>query len=204
MKSNNILGAIVAGCLMVIAFAIVTNPDNYSTQSTEAAPVAAVIYAPVESMPVREVIRVDKRQLECMALNVYFEARNQSTVESMAAVAYTVLNRVAAPRFPNNICDVVFQGRRDASGNYVRHRCQFSWVCDGKADRPNLNHPVEAEAWHKSVEVAMKVLTGDIDNPIGNATMYHATYVKPHWARAYMLVAQVEDHIFYEKGAKNG
>lgn len=206
MKMNNILGAIVAGCLMVIAFAIVTNPETRGEIYTRALPlpVGEVIYTPVEDMPVREVVEVDERQLECMALNMYFEARNQDTTEAMAAVGYTVMNRVATSRYPNTICGVVYQGQRDSNGNYIRNRCQFSWVCDGKADVPNTRHPGEVEAWVRANEVALQVLTGAIDNPVGNATMYHATYVRPYWANSYSLVAQVEDHIFYEKASKNG
>lgn len=206
MKCNNALGAIVAGCLMVIAFAIVTNPETRDETYTRALPlpVSEVIYTPVEDMPVHEVVEVDERQLECMALNMYFEARNQDTTEAMAAVGYTVMNRVASSRYPNTICGVVYQGQRDSNGNYIRNRCQFSWVCDGKADVPNTRHPGEAEAWEKANEVALQVLTGAIDNPVGNATMYHATYVRPYWANSYSVVAQVEDHIFYEKASKNG
>lgn len=206
MKCNNALGAIVAGCLMVIAFAIATNPQTRGEIYTRALPLPAdeVIYTPVEDMPVREVVEVDERQLECMALNMYFEARNQDTTEAMAAVGYTVLNRVATSRYPNTICGVVYQGQRDGNGNYIRNRCQFSWVCDGKADVPNVRHPGEVEAWEKANEVALQVMTGAIDNPVGNATMYHATYVRPYWAKSYSLVAQVEDHIFYEKASKNG
>lgn len=206
MKTNEFLGAIVAGCLMVIAFAIFANHETRGEVSARALPppVNEVVYTPVEDVPVREVVEVDERQLKCMALNIYFEARNQDTTEAMAAVGYTVMNRVASPRYPNTICGVVYQGRRDSKGNYIRNSCQFSWVCDGKADVPNTRHPGEAEAWEKAREVALQVMTGAIDNPVGNATMYHATYVRPYWAKSYSLVAQVEDHIFYEKASKNG
>lgn len=224
MKTNEFLGAIVAGCLMVIAFAIATNPEIRGEIHTRALPLPLpenevvytpvkmslplpeneAVYTPVEVVPVREVVEVDERQLECMTLNMYFEARNQKTTEAMAAVGYTVLNRVASPRYPNTICGVVYQGQRDSNGNYIRNRCQFSWVCDGKADVPNTRHPGEAKAWKKANEVALQVLTGTIDNPVGNATMYHATYVNPRWAKAYSMVAQIEDHIFYEKPSKNG
>lgn len=208
MKTNEFLGAIVAGCLMVNAFAIATNPEIRGEIHTRALPLPLpeneVVYTSVEVVPVREVVEVDERQLECMALNMYFEARNQKTTEAMAAVGYTVLNRVASPRYPNTICGVVYQGQRDSNGNYIRNRCQFSWVCDGKADVPNTRHPGEAKAWKKANEVALQVLTGTIDNPVGSATMYHATYVNPRWAKAYNMVAQIEDHIFYEKPSKNG
>jgi spore germination cell wall hydrolase CwlJ-like protein len=43
-------------------------------------------------------------EAECLALNAYFEARNQSDA-GMIAVSHVVLNRVASDRFPNTLCD---------------------------------------------------------------------------------------------------
>ena len=73
------------------------------------------------------------------------------------------------------------------------------WVCDGKTKEPDLENVVDREAWKLAQNVAVAVLQGEIDNPIGNATMYHATYVKPYWRKAYQHVATVDDHIFYQK-----
>lgn len=200
MKTDKVLGAIVAGCLMVIALAIVFTQYKKDEAVVQ---INKVVYAPMNIKPLsQKVAEVAQTDLDCMTLNLYFEARNQDTEAAMAAVGYTVLNRVESKNYPDSICDVVFQGRRDASGNYVRNKCQFSWVCDGKADKPNMNHPVEASAWKKANKVAVKVLTGKIRNPVGNATMYHATYVNPRWAKSFAIVAQIEDHIFYEKAKK--
>ena len=46
---------------------------------------------------------------ECLAKNMYYEARNQGTA-GWLAVTGVVLNRVNDRRFPNNICDVITQG----------------------------------------------------------------------------------------------
>ena len=47
--------------------------------------------------------------LTCLALNIYYEARNQS-VEAQIAVSHVVINRVWDDRFPDNICDANFLG----------------------------------------------------------------------------------------------
>ena len=47
--------------------------------------------------------------LMCMALNIYHEARNESTMGQLA-VGQVVMNRVYDDRFPDNVCDVVKQG----------------------------------------------------------------------------------------------
>lgn len=199
MNINKVLGVIVAGCLMVTAFSIVDYTKSINKTKVQPEVKTIVMYVPVSKMPVRETVKINQKQLDCLAVNLYFEARNQKTDTAMAAVGYTVLNRVASKGYPNSVCGVVYQGRKLANGNYVRHKCQFSWVCDGAPDVPSNKNKIEIEAWLRAREVAMQVLKGTIDNPVGNATMYHATYVNPYWRKAYSMVAKIEDHIFYEK-----
>lgn len=202
MKSNRVLAALVAASLVFIGGVVAGNTNSDLPHTVSNLPKifnTEISYIPLELHPVEKVVEVDESELNCMALNMYFEARNQETTEAMAAVGYTVLNRVASKRYPDSICNVVFQGKRTDDGGYVRNKCQFSWVCDGLPDTPKVKHPVEFEAWNRAQEVAIQVLRGEIDNPVGNATMYHATYVRPYWMRAYSMVAQIEDHIFYEK-----
>ena len=59
----------------------------------------------------------DERDLNCLALNVYHEARNQP-IEGQLAVAHVTLNRLDDPSFPSTICEVVFRSRH------------FSWTND--------------------------------------------------------------------------
>ena len=72
-------------------------------------------------------------ETECLAENIYFEARNQGFA-GWVAVAQVTLNRVRDDRFPNTICEVVKQGLTYESGFPIRDKCQFSWYCDGKSD----------------------------------------------------------------------
>ena len=65
--------------------------------------------------------------LVCLALNIYFEARNQPT-SGQIAVAEVTLNRVASRNYPNTVCGVVKQSNKNG--------CAFSWYCDGKSDKP--------------------------------------------------------------------
>ena len=80
-----------------------------------------------------------RRDLDCLARNIYWEARSEP-YHGMVAVAQVTLNRVAHKSFPDDICDVVYQGPtraswKDSSVYYpIKHRCQFSWYCDGKSD----------------------------------------------------------------------
>ena len=131
-------------------------------------------------------------QVECMALNIYYEARG-SNLADKAAVADVVLNRVNDTRYPNTVCEVVKQGLQDANGNMRRNKCQFSWYCDGKADNPqNQDLYVEAQsiAWNMVEEGKYRGITE-------GATHYHATYVNPRWAPTLQLVGRIGAHIFY-------
>ena len=132
-------------------------------------------------------------QLECLALNAYFEARNQSYSGQMA-VSHVVLNRVDDPRFPNNICDVVKQAQTDSNGNPLRHRCQFSWYCDGLSDTPK-----NRAAWDHAMLVAQEAVylhQNGFDLTLG-ADHYHAKNVSPHWAPHMDYLMQIDDHLFY-------
>jgi len=131
-------------------------------------------------------------QVQCMALNIYYEARG-SNLADKAAVADVVLNRVNDTRYPNTVCEVVKQGLQDANGNMRRNKCQFSWYCDGKADNPqNQDLYVEAQsiAWNMVEEGKYRGITE-------GATHYHATYVNPRWASTLQLVGRIGAHIFY-------
>jgi spore germination cell wall hydrolase CwlJ-like protein len=137
-------------------------------------------------------------QLQCLAQNIFFEARNQS-IAGQIAVAWVTLNRLDAERFPSTICDVVRQANRDANGNPIRHQCQFSWYCDGLSDRIP-NNPIAQRAWEDAQLIAEVVLLDYArggKSPVDDATMYHADYVEPYWAADYDQIAIIGEHIFY-------
>ena len=134
----------------------------------------------------------------CLALNTYHEAKNQSLVGQIAT-AQVVMNRVEDNRFPNTICEVVKEGPtrpswEDPDKEYpIKHRCQFSWYCDGKDDTPK-----NEKAWRKAQDVAFLVLYNKIQLDVTEgATHYHATYVRPAWARTKKRTTRIEKHIFY-------
>ena len=131
--------------------------------------------------------------LVCLALNIYHEAKNQSFVGQMA-VAQVVMNRVHDSRFPHTVCEVVKQGptyswKKDFP---VRNKCQFSWYCDGKSDKPK-----QKKAWGDAMHVANGVYNGHLDDFVEGATHYHATYVNPSWASSKTYVTRIDDHKFY-------
>ena len=126
-------------------------------------------------------------EIVCLAKNMYFEARNQSD-KGKVAVAMVVLNRVNSNRFPDAVCDVVYQGGER------RHKCMFSWYCDGISDKVH-----DDDTWNFIHELAKNVYINqeymiDVTN---GSLFYHAEYVSPYWSKVYTKEVVIEDHIFY-------
>ena len=126
------------------------------------------------------------RDLDCMALNIYPEARGEPR-EGKLAVGYVVMNRVFDPRFPGTVCAVVTQG-----GEERRHRCQFSWWCDGRDDWPR-----DQRALNESYDLASRIFAGRAADPTGGALWYHATYVDPRWRKSMVEGPTIGQHRFY-------
>ena len=128
-------------------------------------------------------------EVKCLATAIYFEARSEPE-NGQTAVAQVVLNRLKNPAYPNTICGVVYQNKNK------RNRCQFSFACDGISDRIR-----DQKAWATSQALARRVINDERHlylASVGAATHYHATYVKPRWARSMRKMEKIGRHIFYK------
>jgi spore germination cell wall hydrolase CwlJ-like protein len=128
------------------------------------------------------------KELECLALNVYFESRGEP-MAGQYAVASVTLNRVMHPTFPDSICGVVMQG-----AEMGRNRCQFSWVCDRYGNQPRSD-----AAWERAKQVAFATLFLDQPDPTGGAIYFHSTWVRPNWSRIMLKVGRIGGHLFYRE-----
>jgi len=156
----------------------------------------------------------------CLAENIYFEARAES-VSGKAAVANVTKNRVLDSRWPSTYCEVVQQGPKRESWKtkqdpnlapehrvyYPRkHRCQFSWYCDGEADViwANYNNgtviEMNAKAWRDSVQVAIWTMGVGLvtieDNTKGAVYYYAHNLVYPSWADTKQYIGVLGNHTF--------
>ena len=122
----------------------------------------------------------------CLALNIYHEARGEPD-RGKLAVGHVVMNRVRDKRFPDKVCAVI-----QAGGEQPHNRCQFSWWCDGRSDRPS-----DKLAWADSQAVAAKILAGTAKDPTGGALWYHADHVAPIWRERLVAGPQIGRHQFY-------
>ena len=117
------------------------------------------------------------RNLECLALNVYYEARGES-LAGQYAVAEVTMNRKASLGYPKTICDVVYQ------------KGAFSWTAE------SVYAPSGAE-WLRAVKVAEEVYYQRRAPALPGVLHYHAVYVRPAWAGERERVARIGRHVFY-------
>jgi len=140
---------------------------------------SSIKHVPVDSM---------KKQLECLARNVYYEAGSES-FEGKVAVAQVTLNRANSGIFPSDLCKVVYQKNLV----YEKVMSQFSWYCSN----PSRNNPINIEVYKESEKVAKMVMLEGFKLPSLTQAMYfHAKYVNPGWKRE--RVAVIGQHIFYK------
>lgn len=169
-----VIGAI---CVMGIALMI---PEKKPEVQIVKVPVVKVIEKPVVVKKPVYVSANDRRQIQCLAENAYFEAGNQSK-KGMIAVTNVVMNRAKDKRFPDTPCEVVHQKSRGV--------CQFSWVCEGK------KHIRDWALFRRTKEIAEHVYLGNYGDVTHGAKFYHANYVNPNWG--LKRVATIGAHIFY-------
>lgn len=120
-----------------------------------------------------------------LALNVYFEARNQS-FEGMVAVAHVTMNR------KNN--------RHLSLKEVVWQPSQFSWTLksDPQGQKIDLSKLDDLDAFGRAFEAAEECLKQQLaGNFFGGANHYHAANVSPAWAKKMKFIQRIDDHLFY-------
>ena len=86
------------------------------------------VAAPVEVITTDKLTYGPSEHIQCLAMNMYHEARDQGTAGKLA-VSAVVLNRVNDERFPNSVCEVVLQAQTRPSwrdGTPIPHQKQMS------------------------------------------------------------------------------
>ena len=120
------------------------------------------------------------RDLVCLAMNIYHEGRGES-VRGQAAIAAVTMNRVRSGRYPDRVCEVVWQ------------RKQFSWT----RLPPRYYTIRDGLAWQRAMVVAELFLKGARMALVGDAMHYHTVDVQPDWSKNSRLVALIGGHLFY-------
>ena len=162
------------------------------------------------------------KDVECLARNIFYESGGEST-EGKIAVGIVTINRAQDPRFGHSVCEVVrartvitktrevrktelvkigYFGRPESvikTTEVVQQVpvCQFSWVCGGYAKHPKSDD----ERWVESKQIAENIAHGDYAEyrlKYGGAMYFHATAIRPVWAKTKKFVTKTGHHLFYE------
>ena len=165
--------------LATMIFAVVVLSLNYTSAGT---------MKPLQ-VSYKQLTKEAQKQASCLAENIYFEAGHESDTGKLA-VAMVTLNRVAAPMFPDTICEVVQQKTNGV--------CQFSWLCEPEtvARRKSITATPLYDHIRKIAIYAMMNYESVHDMTNG-ALYYHANYVNPQWKMT--VSARIGNHIFYKR-----
>jgi spore germination cell wall hydrolase CwlJ-like protein len=129
--------------------------------------------------------------LICLALNVYHEARSE-IIPGQYAVALVTMNRAKSD---DRVCHETFR-HKQFSWTVGTTRVEAGWLLPQHL-RPNLDNPIEKHAWVRAKRIAAVTLSGQMGDLTKGADHYHATYVRPSWARRMDRAIQIGQHIFY-------
>ena len=122
-------------------------------------------------------VEYSSRDLECMAKNIYFEARGESE-RGQIMIAEVTLNRMNNGKFPDTVCGVVYQPS------------QFNWT-DG-------SQVISEKALYNKVKnVAKAVLEGDVKLSKTGALYFKRTGSRSSFHDSRPHVVRVGNHDFY-------
>lgn len=129
----------------------------------------------------------EKKQVDCLTDNIYYEALGESH-QGQVAVGLVTINRVKSNIFADTICGVVHQKTKQDN----RTVCQFSWLCENKSNKKHT------ELYETIRDVALYVYFNHhvIEDLTKGAIYYHADYVSPGWHRL-QKTTKIGRHIFY-------
>ena len=180
LKFFSMFGMLILGVIGIVRFAYVDR----------------MLIEPAVIQPAR--IHAEQRQaalaqrrendLECLAENIYFEARGEP-LDGQYAVAEVTLNRTRADHFPHTVCGVVHETRWDPSRR--RFVADFSWTELGALS------PQDGPDWKQAMAVASAAYEDQHEPLVPGALFYHTTSVHPAWSRNRKAVATIGNHIFY-------
>ena len=140
----------------------------------------------------------DRKAIDCLAKNIYWEASNEP-LRGKKAVAQVTVNRTEDERFPDDICGVVYERDKVKVKGRVKTICQFSWTCMTVKNKTPRNE----ENWEEALHIAQKFVLDSHELPeLDQALFYHADYVRPRWAKRMIRIEKIGAHIFYREKQK--
>lgn len=123
--------------------------------------------------------KISPKEMMCLTKAVYHEARGEPAM-GQVAVAHVIKNRVESQRYPDTVCEVVYQ------------EAQFTNLY------PSTNYDTNSRVWEEVAENALLAYTEFVDDPTQGSLWYyaHQKIAKPWWAKSKRVVAVIGGHTF--------
>ena len=185
-----ILGSIALSFLILMTGVKMSSHDIYYVSNTVVVDQETdKIKLPVNAVSYTQLSKQDKKQVDCLAKNIYYEAAFEPHV-GWLGVASVTMNRVLSGNYADSVCGVVYQK--------TGHTYQFSWV-----GMKNRLSKIDEELYNNILKVAtvMYVSYDPSKDVTKGATFYHADYVNPRWNLE--RTKKIGRHIFYRSSKDN-
>ena len=125
---------------------------------------------------------IDTKDVRCLAYSIFREAGNQKETDQYA-VGQVHMNRLKEGSWGKTMCKVVFA------------KAQFSWTLESKVVKWSLKQ----EEHFMQIAEGLMIDGVYVKKLASNKILhYHATYVKPKWAKQGQAVASAGEHLFYK------
>ena len=161
----------------------------------------------------KEVNKFNEQQIECLAKNIYFEARSEKLAGQMS-VAFTTLRRMELEEYPDTVCGVVYQYKAFSwayliGKNYIPKKLKKKYEQKKhglkiynryKSHIAKSIKPRDKKVYEKIKKVAERAFYGySIAN--WKADHYHLKSIKPKWRndKGMQKLFTIENHIFYQR-----
>lgn len=189
-KHAAILGSLLLSFLILVTGVQMSSHNLYYVSNTVTVDQETdKVRIPVSAIPYAKLTNHDKRQVDCLAKNIYYEAAFEPHI-GWLAVASVTMNRLLSGNYADSVCGVVYQK--------TGHTYQFSWV-----GMKNRLSKIDEELYNNILKVAtvMYMSYDPTKDVTKGATYYHADYVNPRWKLE--RTKKIGRHIFYRSSKDN-
>ena len=123
---------------------------------------------------------VSHKEMQCLAKNIYHEARGEG-IAGMMGVAQVTLNRA----------DTQYRGKKTLCG-VVYDSHQFSWTKDNQKTKK-----LDKSSWQQSLHITQLVLLGVRIKEIEDSIYFHSHKIKsPIWTKNLSVNKKIGQHIY--------
>lgn len=134
------------------------------------------------------------KEVKCMAVTIYSEARGESFL-GLVAVAYTLVNRAVN----STVCAVALAPKQYSAYN---DNPKLQAVALNLNINLSLENKIDRNSWEQALQVSHAVLKRRLPDPTHGATHYlnpDKLTEMPKWANEFELVAVIDNHQFYRQ-----